>query len=327
MALPDFRGLRDFLAAARGRSQEEIITRFLEILIKDDEVADAGSVLVNHPRQKKLILFDEKKFLITTQAVDSSKWQREFEYAQGVAGKAFDRNKIIHWSRDEERPTREQVEFFGNSPIQNMICLPIKTGQGPPFGVVCLHNNDPNRKFAEQQIANIEAFVDIFALALHMPHPELELEKSVFIVHGHDKESLGALKDLLRQNGVQAKVLQDEDKNATNILTALEGLIRECTAGLILATPDDRGRAVKGGKLEPRVRENVMFEAGLLFAKFRQADRVAMLLKEPLELPSDLQGIFYLPFQTIWGVKDQLVTKLEKWGLVQANARAPDQAE
>ena len=93
---------------------------------------------------------------------------------------------------------------------------------------------------------------------------------------------------------VTPRVLKNKNKGARSILDELESLIRVCKAGFILATPDDEGH-LRGSSdpLAERARENVIFETGLLFAKFREFERVAVLLKRPLKLPTDLDGIVY----------------------------------
>jgi predicted nucleotide-binding protein len=318
MGLPNIRALEGFLRAARGQSQEEIVRQFLFYVIDEDEIVDDGSVLLNHPRQNKLILFNQSTFKVTSkkelESQTGEQWQKEFSYTQGIAGQCFVENRTGHYSRDRIRGKAE-TEFFGNSPIHNMVCVPIKTSHGRPFGIVCLHNNDPQKTFSDERIANIEAFVDIFAIALHVPHPEVQLEKNVFIVHGHDLDALDILTNILEEHDIRARVLRDDSKGLVHILTAVEELLRECQAGFILATPDDQGKAVGGRKATPRVRENVMFEAGLLCARFRQIDRVAMLLHKSLKLPSDLEGLARIEFQSMRDAKNEIVAKLIAWDL------------
>ena len=53
----------EFLKAARGRSQEEIIIEFLASTVLNDSVSENGSVLINHPQKKVLITFNEGDFL------------------------------------------------------------------------------------------------------------------------------------------------------------------------------------------------------------------------------------------------------------------------
>ncbi|MBP0113233.1 MULTISPECIES: TIR domain-containing protein [Bradyrhizobium] len=305
----------DFLRASHGRSQEAIIVEFLQTAIAISPAADAGSVLINHQRTKRLVLFNEGDFLFRDRLLDPQE-RASFPSALGyygtTAGVCFRTGMPTTFSR------AEGGEFYGESPIQNMVCFPIKLGQGQrPFGVACFHNNDPAKAFSAEDKRVLEAYTDILALALHTPHPELQIDRNVFIVHGRDNVSRKALEDILRDRKVTPKVLAREDKNATTILAALEDLIRTCKAGFILATPDDEGRLAKSNdQCAARARENVIFEMGLLFAKFRAFDRVAILLKKPLKLPSDLNGVTYEEFDRIEDLEATIALKLHKWNLL-----------
>jgi predicted nucleotide-binding protein len=313
--------LKGFLRAAKGRSQERIIVEFLMATVIADPISDHGSVLINHPRQQKLIVFNEGDFLFESKLLDPaarSAWPKEFSYFEGVAGAAFREGRTQVYPKRGARGGSQ--DFWGQSPIKNMVCIPIVTTPGEPFGVVCFHNNDADKVFTDEDINALESYVDILAIALHTPHPELQLEKNVFIVHGRDQNTLNELQVLLMKHKVNPKILVREDKGPKWILQEVEDLIRVCKAGFILATPDDEGR-LRGNEeeaLQWRARENVIFETGLLFAKFREFDRVALLLKKPLTLPSDLAGIAYDEFDRISEIELSIVAKLQKWGLKQA---------
>ena len=161
---------------------------------------------------------------------------------------------------------------------------------------------------SDEQIKNIEAFVDVFALALHIPHPELHLEKNVFVVHRHHSNAL-RVQSILGKHQVQAKVLKEELKNAAHILTALEDLLRECTAGFILATPDNDEAGVGQGKPVGQGRGKTSYRNRTVVCEIQNVDRVAILLKEPLILPSDLHGV-YRPGQfagSLGQIEDRIV--------------------
>ena len=70
-----------------------------------------------------------------------------------------------------------------------------------------------------------------------------------------------------------------------------------------------------GNVFELRARENVIFETGLLFSKFRQFGRVSILLKKPAKLPSDLSGLFVDQFDKIKDVERNIKQRLKDWGL------------
>jgi hypothetical protein len=305
----------EFLRASHGRSQEAIVVNFLETAIAISPAADAGSVLIDHPKMERLVLFNEGDFLFDKELLDSqarASFPTTLGYRGTIAGSCYRTIMPTVFSR------AQGGEFSGDSPIQNMVCFPIKLGKGrEPFGVACFHNNIQEKVFSPEDMRVLEAYTDILALALHTPHPELQLDRNVFIVHGRDERSRQKLESILRQNKVNPKVLLREDKNATTILSALEELIRTCKAGFILATPDDEGRLGKPNEqLAARARENVIFEMGMLFAKFRAFDRVAILLKKPLRLPSDLNGVTYEEFDKLEELEATIVRKLDSWKLL-----------
>lgn len=311
----NFGAFRAFLRAARGRSQEEIIIEFLASTVLNDPVADNGSVLINHPKRKMLIAFNEGDFLFEKKLLDPQargSWPAEIGYYDSIAGICFRTEETQTYCRADNA---SDSRFFGDSPIANMVCIPIDTGGNVPFGVVCFHNNKPERTFSPEHVKLLESCVDVLAIALHNPVPELSLERNVFIVHGRDTQARLELENILLQRKVTPRVLEREDKGPNSILEELEALIRTCRAGFILVTPDDEGR-FKGGSepLAGRARQNVIFETGLLFAKFRAFERVALVVKRPLELPSDLNGIFYLEFtSSVRELENPIENKLNTW--------------
>jgi predicted nucleotide-binding protein len=312
------KSLKGFLQAALGCSQEDLIVTFLDAIINVDEFVDSGSVLIHNPGEKKLVVFNKADFLFKKKFLDPKRrkfYPTEFGYFDGIAGRCFRTEEPQVYPSKTDKGL--DAEFVGDSPIKNMICVPILTGGKRPFGVVSFHNNDPNKRFQKRDVAMIESYVDILAVALHMPHPELNLGKNVFIVHGRDEDSLRDLENLLKQHSVIPRVLERENKNAKSILYAIEELLTMCTAGFVLVTPDDEGRRKSPkSKLEPRARENVIFEMGMLFAKFREFARVAVLLKKPAKLPSDLAGIIYAEFKSVRDIEDKIVDRLHEWELL-----------
>lgn len=85
-------------------------------------------------------------------------------------------------------------------------------------------------------------------------------------------------------------------------LTLIEALEKEtgpgpgrARFGIVLLTPDDIGCAKQDGpgKAEPRARQNVVLEMGMLISALGR-ENVAILKKGYLEEPSDVKGIIYL---------------------------------
>lgn len=127
-----------------------------------------------------------------------------------------------------------------------------------------------------------------------------ELPKQIFIVHGHDSEARDQLELALHRLGLKPFILMNTSGGGKTIIEALEGQIgRDFTSdfGIVLMTPDDFGYSKKDGdkKVEPRPRQNVVLEAGMLLASLTRS-RMAIIVKGHLEMPSDLQGIIHLAY-------------------------------
>jgi predicted nucleotide-binding protein len=125
--------------------------------------------------------------------------------------------------------------------------------------------------------------------------------KRVFVVHGHDRGSRDQLELILRRLGLDPFVLANTGGGGLTLIEALEKEIGpqpgQCRFGIVLLTPDDVGYAkTEGGdKAAPRARQNVVLEMGMLLSALRRPN-VAILKKGHIEIPSDVQGIIYIPF-------------------------------
>ena len=87
-----------------------------------------------------------------------------------------------------------------------------------------------------------------------------------------------------------------------------------------LLTPDDVG-ALKGDEsnLNPRARQNVIFEFGYFIGKLHR-ERVCALVKGDVEKPSDYDGVLYIPLDDSGGWKTGLIRELKDAGFeVDAN--------
>jgi predicted nucleotide-binding protein len=136
--------------------------------------------------------------------------------------------------------------------------------------------------------------------AVPLPIPPAERPK-VFVVHGHDVQAREQLELILHRLGLEPFVLANTGGGG---LTLIEALEQELAApanrphfGIVLMTPDDTGYAREAGELgsQPRARQNVVLEMGMLLIALKRPN-VAILKKGHLEVPSDAQGIIYIPF-------------------------------
>jgi predicted nucleotide-binding protein len=136
----------------------------------------------------------------------------------------------------------------------------------------------------------------------------------VFIVYGHDKPSRDSLELLLLRLGLHPIILSNMVPDGKTII---EALIQhsEVPCAIVLLTPDDEGNPIGKPELKkPRARQNVVLEMGMFLSKLGR-EKVIILYKGEMELPSDINGLIYLPYKGDVGeVKARLAAALQKIG-------------
>jgi predicted nucleotide-binding protein len=140
----------------------------------------------------------------------------------------------------------------------------------------------------------------------------------VFIVYGHDIAARDNLELLLRRMGVEPIILANLPAAGDTIIEKLEHYLGEHSNvgyACVLLTPDDEGN--KAGKTEEkkyRARQNVVLELGMVLARLGRP-RVAILHKQSVELPTDIDGLIYIGFQErLDEIKTQLFKELQAAG-------------
>lgn len=120
----------------------------------------------------------------------------------------------------------------------------------------------------------------------------------IFLVHGHDRDARDQLELVLMRLGLTPFILQNADGESKTIIEALEqNIYREAAFGIVLLTPDDFGYSKAAGETEkqPRARQNVILEMGMVMAALGR-QKMVILKKGALEMPSDANGILYIEF-------------------------------
>lgn len=122
--------------------------------------------------------------------------------------------------------------------------------------------------------------------------------RKIFVVYGHDDIARTQLDALLRRWDLEPIILDQQASGGMTIIEKLEEYGSDVGYAIVLATPDDEGKANKESSYKLRVRQNVVLELGMFLAKLGR-EKVAILLKEAdnFEKPSDIQGLIYIPFQ------------------------------
>jgi predicted nucleotide-binding protein len=156
--------------------------------------------------------------------------------------------------------------------------------------------------------------------------------KKVFIVHGRDYSPVKELKFILTKFGLKPIVLHEQPSGSRTIVEKLEKY-SDVGYAFVVLTPDDIGSDIESlssilsspDKLnledifemklaEKRARQNVVLEFGYFVGKLGR-DHVCCLHKGDIELPSDMHGIVYIPFEkSVNERRDTIVTELKAAG-------------
>lgn len=136
----------------------------------------------------------------------------------------------------------------------------------------------------------------------------------IFIVHGHDEKIKVELARFLEKIGLEAIILHEQPNKGKTIIEKFEDY-SEVNFAIILLTPDDVGAEINETEnLQHRARQNVIFEFGFFIGKLKRQN-VCALYKEGVELPSDYEGVIYIPLDDASGWKLQVARELRASGI------------
>lgn len=117
---------------------------------------------------------------------------------------------------------------------------------------------------------------------------------TVFIVHGRDEAAKLAVHGFLRDvTSLNPVILHDQANAGRTIIEKFEDHAAAAAYAVVILTGDDAGGVI-GGDQQPRARQNVIFEFGFFVAALGRG-RVAILYKDGVELPSDIDGVAFIP--------------------------------
>jgi predicted nucleotide-binding protein len=136
------------------------------------------------------------------------------------------------------------------------------------------------------------------------------MSNRIFIVHGHDGTTKLELARLLDRLGLVPVILAEQADRGRTVLGKLIDELDDVGYGIVLLTPDDVGRSVSTKKTQPRARQNVVFEHGWLIGALG-TKRVCAIVKDRVEVPSDLAGLVYKNIPAGQGI-DAIATEIVK---------------
>ncbi|WP_129669878.1 TIR domain-containing protein [Phytoactinopolyspora endophytica] len=196
---------------------------------------------------------------------------------------------------------------------------------GISYSLMMFTDGTPQSAFDAAQVEGVREAIAILQAAIH----EVEISggaptgqdgprasgAKVFIVHGHDNARKHEVaRFLTRLTSNEPLILHEQANAGRTLIEKFEHYAASTGYAVVIATGDDRGRAVDDADDKPRARQNVVFELGFFFGALGR-DRVAFLYEEGLESPSDVDGLVYLPLDSGGAWKMQLARELASVGL------------
>ncbi len=147
-----------------------------------------------------------------------------------------------------------------------------------------------------------------------VPAPDRLAGGRVFIVHGRDSAAKESAARFITQLGHNPIILHEQASAGRTIIEKIEQHLNVAFA-IVLLTPDDVGGIANDpGKLRPRARQNVVLELGLFIGVLGRK-RVCALCAGELELPSDIDGVVYVPMDAGGGWRLLLAKEMKEAGL------------
>lgn len=124
----------------------------------------------------------------------------------------------------------------------------------------------------------------------------------VFIVHGRDRGPVEACARLLRDQDLKPVILDEQLNGGRTIIEKFEAHA-DVAFAVVVMTPDDAG-GLAGTELSPRARQNVVLELGFFIGLLGRRN-VAALVSPGVEIPSDIDGVLYIPLDTegLWRLR------------------------
>ena len=140
------------------------------------------------------------------------------------------------------------------------------------------------------------------------------LRRQIFIGHGHDEIAKKAVQDFVQSIGFRDVVLSEVPKQGRTVIELLEEYSDVTYAIIILSADDIGGLLTAEGELQPRARQNVIFEWGYFLGKLGRR-HVGVLLTDQIEIPSNNSGVVCITMDNDSKWKAELAREMQSCGL------------
>jgi hypothetical protein len=136
----------------------------------------------------------------------------------------------------------------------------------------------------------------------------------IFVVHGRNNEAKETVARFFERLGLEVTILHEQPDRGRTIIEKFEDNASVGYA-VVLLTGDDLGTSRSSpNDLKPRARQNVLLELGYFLGTLGRT-HVCALREEGVEIPSDLSGVLYVPFDAAGAWKLRLATEIKAVGI------------
>lgn len=139
--------------------------------------------------------------------------------------------------------------------------------------------------------------------------------KKIFIVHGHDEATKEKVARFIEKISLKAIILHEQVNKGNTIIEKFENHAQQVGFAVVLLTPDDMGyQKDKENLKQQRARQNVILELGY-FTGLLGRDKVCVLTKGNIEVPSDYLGVVYTPLDDAGAWQLTLAKEIKESGI------------
>jgi predicted nucleotide-binding protein len=138
-----------------------------------------------------------------------------------------------------------------------------------------------------------------------------QLSRKIFIVRGHEGGPREGVARFLQQLGFEPIILHEQDNEGRTVIEKFEAHA-DVNFAVVLLTPDDVG-GPRDGPQQPRARQNVVLELGYFIGKLGRG-KVCAIKSGELEIPSDILGVVWTPYDAHGAWKRALAKELQAAG-------------
>ncbi|HUW94204.1 MAG TPA: nucleotide-binding protein [Anaerolineae bacterium] len=204
---------------------------------------------------------------------------------------------------DSPEPSEEYslyvgIGFLGPTPLSKEISSYRRNVQSKIRRLESVRTRLPLHEMASPQTASSEAAWSA---------------RKVFLVHGSDGAAKESVARFLERLGLDAIVLHEKPSGGRTIIEKFEDY-SDVGYAVVILTPDDICSAGEGEPQTRRPRQNVVFELGFFIGKLGR-QRVCALFKEGTEIPSDYQGVVYVPMGEAGAWRLELAREMKHAGV------------